>query len=230
MCGEQGNGINIPMHVQSVLGPIRYRCVHDHIGLSLETCGCESLNSTNAVSVGRIMIHQPASCAVGSTADAGREPQFQSMMEDREAEMKTLESFQDHSSKMFQSDEQVFDHFRRWGYLTAQLDPLGQYLLPQAVPGLEATGELAARARRLYCGTVGVEFMHITDPVRRQWIQDRFEQDAPEQDHQHILDLLIRADVLEQVLQSRYPRHQTVFAGGEHGAHPFSRCVAASRS
>lgn len=44
--------------------------------------------------------------------------------------MKTLESFQDHSSKMFQSDEQVFDHFRRWGYLTAQLDPLGQYLLP----------------------------------------------------------------------------------------------------
>ena len=39
--------------------------------------------------------------------------------------MKTLESFQDHSSKMFQSDEQVFDHFRRWGYLTAQLDPIG---------------------------------------------------------------------------------------------------------
>jgi 2-oxoglutarate dehydrogenase E1 component len=127
------------------------------------------------------------------------------MMEDREAEMKTLESFQEHSSKMFQSDGQVFDHFRRWGYLKAQLDPMGQYLLPQAVPELEATGELAARARRLYCGTVGVEFMHIADPVRRQWIQERFEQDAPEQDREHILDLLIRADVLEQVLQSRYP-------------------------
>ena len=122
--------------------------------------------------------------------------------------MKTLESFLEHSSKMFQSDGQVFDHFRRWGYLKAQLDPMGQYLLPQAVPELEATGELAARARRLYCGTVGVEFMHIADPVRRQWIQERFEQDASDQDREH----------------------QTIFTRGEHSAHPFSGCVAASRS
>src|ERR1017187_5002718 len=127
------------------------------------------------------------------------------MMEDREAEMKTLESFHEHSSKMFQSDEQVFDHFRRWGYLKAQLDPMGQYLLPQAVPELEATGELAARARRLYCGPVGVEFMHIADPVRGQRVGERFEPEAAEQDHEHTLDLLIRADDLEQVLQSRYP-------------------------
>src|ERR1035441_2259325 len=95
------------------------------------------------------------------------------MMEDREAEMNTLESFHEHSSKMFHSDEHVFDHFRRWGYLKAQLDPMGQYLLPQAVLELEATGELAARARRLYCGTVGVEFMHIADPVTRQWVHGR---------------------------------------------------------
>jgi 2-oxoglutarate dehydrogenase E1 component len=127
------------------------------------------------------------------------------MMEDREAEMKTLESFQERSSMAFQSAEQVVDHFRRWGYLQVQLDPLGQYLQPLAVPELEATGDVADKARRLYCSTVGVEFMHIVDPARRQWIQERFERGAPEQNRLHVLDLLIRADIFEQVLQSRYP-------------------------
>src|ERR1039458_1657938 len=127
------------------------------------------------------------------------------MMEGREAEMKTLESFQERSSMAFQPAEQVVDHFRLWGYLQAQLDPLGQYLQPLAVPELEATGDVADKARRLYCGTVGVEFMHIADPARRRWIQEQFERDAPEQKRQHILDLLIRADIFEQVLQSRYP-------------------------
>jgi 2-oxoglutarate dehydrogenase E1 component len=127
------------------------------------------------------------------------------MMEGREAEMKTPESFQERSSMVFQPAEQVVDHFRLWGYLQAQLDPLGQYLQPLAVPELEATGDVADKARRLYCGTVGVEFMHIADPARRRWIQEQFERDAPEQKRQHILDLLIRADIFEQVLQSRYP-------------------------
>ena len=63
--------------------------------------------------------------------------------------------------------------------------------------------------------------MHIADPVRRQWIQDQFEQDAPEQDHQHILDLLIRADVLEQVLQSRYPGTKRFSLEGNTALIPF---------
>ncbi len=119
--------------------------------------------------------------------------------------MKTLESFQRHSSMAFESSRSVFDDFRRWGYLQAQLDPLGQYLLPQAVPELEVTGEVADKARRLYCGTIGIEFMHLADAARRLWILERFEQEVPEQNRHHILDLLIRADSFEQVLQSRYP-------------------------
>ena len=29
--------------------------------------------------------------------------------------------------------------------------------------------------RRTYCGTIGVEFMHISDPAEKSWIQERIE-------------------------------------------------------
>lgn len=99
----------------------------------------------------------------------------------------------------------VMDDFRRWGYLQAQLDPLHQHLRPQTVPELEATGPVADRARQLYCGTTGVEFMHIDDSVKRNWIQEHFEYDEVALDRERILDLLIQADVFEEVLQARYP-------------------------
>ncbi len=101
--------------------------------------------------------------------------------------------------------ERVFDAFRRWGYLQANLDPLGQCLQPVPVPELDATGPYAEEARRIYCGTIAAEFMHILDPEKRQWLQQRLETDQPSAvDQQHILDLLVRADEFEQVIQSRY--------------------------
>ena len=33
-----------------------------------------------------------------------------------------------------QEREQIFDIFRRWGYLQASLDPLGQFLPPEPFP------------------------------------------------------------------------------------------------
>ena len=99
----------------------------------------------------------------------------------------------------------VMDEFRRWGYLQANLDPLSLDLQPQAIPELEHRGPLADRARQLYCGTTGIEFMHIADPAKRRWIEAKFERDAPAPDRQRILDLLVRADLFEEVLQSRYP-------------------------
>jgi 2-oxoglutarate dehydrogenase E1 component len=99
--------------------------------------------------------------------------------------------------------EQVFDAFRRWGYLEADLDPLG-FLHPEPHPDLPTDGGFAQEARRVYCGTIGVEFMHITDPVRRRWIQERLEAPQPNVDQQRALDLLIRAELFEQVLQQRY--------------------------
>ena len=102
------------------------------------------------------------------------------------------------------ADDETMDDFRRWGYLQATLDPLGQYLRPVGVPELRATGEAADRARQVYCGTIGVEFMHIPDAAKRRWVEERLEAEAPAPDRKRILDLLIRADVFEQVLQSRY--------------------------
>src|SRR3984957_4215812 len=99
--------------------------------------------------------------------------------------------------------ERVFDAFRRWGYLEADLDPLG-FLRPVPHTDLPIDGELAQEARRVYCGTVGVEFMHITDPPRRRWIQERLESPQPAVDQERALDLLIRAELFEQVLQQRY--------------------------
>jgi 2-oxoglutarate dehydrogenase E1 component len=99
----------------------------------------------------------------------------------------------------------IFDAFRRWGYLEADLDPLRKSLQPVRYPELEAlTGPVADEARRIYSGSIGAEFMHIADLERRRWIQGRMEAPAPELDRQYVLERLIRADLFEQILQARY--------------------------
>jgi 2-oxoglutarate dehydrogenase E1 component len=100
--------------------------------------------------------------------------------------------------------EQTFDAFRRWGYLQAQLDPLGQYLEPVPVPDLDRDNEFAAEARRAYCAAIGAEFMHIPQRERRAWVAERMETAAAAIDEQRILRQLARADIFEQVIQSRY--------------------------
>ena len=100
--------------------------------------------------------------------------------------------------------EQIFEAFRRWGHLQAKLDPLGQYLLPEPVPELHFDGEDAEEAKRYYCGSIAVEFMHLPDAARREWIQERMEQRAPVPDQRQVLERLTQADLFEQVIQSRY--------------------------
>jgi 2-oxoglutarate dehydrogenase E1 component len=99
--------------------------------------------------------------------------------------------------------ERVFGLFRHFGYLEAELNPLG-LLPPQPHPDLQIDNEYAREARRIYCGSVGVEFMHIADPERRRWIQERLEAEPGAVDQQRALDLLMRADLFEQTLQQRY--------------------------
>ena len=100
--------------------------------------------------------------------------------------------------------EQIFEAFRRWGHLQAKLDPLGQYLLPEPVPELNFDGEDAEEAKSYYCGSIAVEFMHLPDAARREWIQERMEQRAPVPDQRQVLERLTQADLFEQVIQSRY--------------------------
>jgi 2-oxoglutarate dehydrogenase E1 component len=101
------------------------------------------------------------------------------------------------------AQERVWESFRRWGYLQANIDPLGD-LEPAPMPELDVSSPDADAARRVYCGSIGVEFMHIPDRERRLWVQERMESEAAEPDRARILDLLIRADIFEQVLQTRY--------------------------
>jgi 2-oxoglutarate dehydrogenase E1 component len=129
--------------------------------------------------------------------------------------------------------ERVFALFRQFGYLEAELNPLG-LLPPQPHPDLEIDNEWAREARRIYCGSVGVEFTHIADPERRRWIQEHIEAEPAVVDQERALDLLTRADIFEQTLQQRYLGNkrfslegntsllpavdQVLDVAGEHGA------------
>src|SRR5271157_3709597 len=100
--------------------------------------------------------------------------------------------------------ERIFYLFRRWGFYEATLDPLG-FFTPLKCPDLEGlSGECAEEARRYYCGTIGVEFLHLPELERRRWIAERVEGPEFEVNQAAILDRLVRADLFEQMLQSRY--------------------------
>jgi len=104
--------------------------------------------------------------------------------------------------------ERVFNAFRQWGYLEGDLDPLG-FLRPRVAPELRLEGEYAGEARAIYSSTIGVEINHIYSPERRRWIYEQMESPDPasevtEKDQKRVLDLLIRADIFEQVMQQRY--------------------------
>ncbi|HEY0871445.1 MAG TPA: multifunctional oxoglutarate decarboxylase/oxoglutarate dehydrogenase thiamine pyrophosphate-binding subunit/dihydrolipoyllysine-residue succinyltransferase subunit, partial [Acidothermaceae bacterium] len=61
--------------------------------------------------------------------------------------------------------------------------------------------------RDSYCRTIGIEYMHISDPVQRRWIQDRIEQahsKASREEQLYILNRLNVAEAFETFLQTKY--------------------------
>jgi 2-oxoglutarate dehydrogenase E1 component len=120
--------------------------------------------------------------------------------------------------------EQIWDAFRRWGYLQANLDPLGD-LRPVRMPELDVAGPDAQAARRLYCGTIGAEFMHIPDRECRVWIKERMEAKYPAPDRERILERLVHADIFERVLQTRYLGTKRYSLEGEESLVPLLDAV-----
>jgi len=69
--------------------------------------------------------------------------------------------------------------------------------------------EILQALRETYCGTIGAEFMHITEPAEKRWWQQRLESIrskpsySPEK-KKHILDRLTAAEGLERYLHTKY--------------------------
>ena len=124
--------------------------------------------------------------------------------------------------------------YRSRGHLAAKLDPLGMMGRPDA-PDLDLAfhgltdadlsrefavdtwfegerftlGELLAKLRATYCGSIGAEFMHISDATQRRWMQKRLEGaagrfgfDAAEKTR--LLERLTAAEGLERYLHTTY--------------------------
>ncbi len=69
--------------------------------------------------------------------------------------------------------------------------------------------EMVAILERTYCQTLGVEFMHITDPLQKAWIQERIEGPDKEiaftkEGKRAILQKLVEAEGFEKFLDVRY--------------------------
>src|SRR6516225_2773263 len=68
--------------------------------------------------------------------------------------------------------------------------------------------EIVAILRATYCGTVGVEYMHIQVPAERAWIQEKFEKQSRRglsgSVKKEILQTLTAAETFERFLDRRY--------------------------
>ena len=100
--------------------------------------------------------------------------------------------------------DHLADAFRRWGYLQANLDPLGR-LAPFAHPDLDGlAGPEADRWRGIYCGSIGARFMHIPYPDRCQFIAERMEAKPKTPDRSRIVRRLAEVELFEKFLHARY--------------------------
>lgn len=68
-------------------------------------------------------------------------------------------------------------------------------------------GDLLGVLRDAYCRTIGVEYMHIQDPVEKRWMQEQLEgadRTVDPEEQQHILSRLNEAEALETFLGTKY--------------------------
>ncbi|NLI05316.1 MAG: multifunctional oxoglutarate decarboxylase/oxoglutarate dehydrogenase thiamine pyrophosphate-binding subunit/dihydrolipoyllysine-residue succinyltransferase subunit [Actinomycetaceae bacterium] len=121
--------------------------------------------------------------------------------------------------------------YRQRGHLIADVDPLSFHIrrhpdLELASYGLTVwdldrsfpTGgfahsshltlrEILEQLRETYCRNVGIEYMHIQDPIQRRWFQKRLERPVippTSEQRKHILNKLSEAEAFETFLQTKY--------------------------
>jgi 2-oxoglutarate dehydrogenase E1 component len=123
--------------------------------------------------------------------------------------------------------------YRELGHLVADLDPLERTPCSHPLLALEGFGfteadldrtvdatpfqdleratlrDLVAALRETYCGTLGIEYMHIADKAPRAWLQERMEpaRNRPaltDEERADLLARLVRAEAFEQFLHTKY--------------------------
>jgi 2-oxoglutarate dehydrogenase E1 component len=140
---------------------------------------------------------------------------------------------------------QLIHNYRVRGHLVADLDPLDRVRAPHrdldpATYGLTLwdldrefmTGGLPGEdratlretldmLRETYCGTIGVEYMYIADPERKEWLRHRMEstRNYPALDassKKRVLEKLVEAESFERFLHTKYIGHKRFsLEGGE---------------
>ena len=147
----------------------------------------------------------------------------------------TTQVTQDASAKRKQvSVLQIINAFRFLGVRQANLDPLKRHKKPyiqeldpsfyaltrQDLDAVFNTGSLVGPDRitlreilhllqQIYCGSVGVEYMNMSDTKQKRWIQNRLEGTRAQptfstEYKRHILERLSAAEGLEKYLHTRY--------------------------
>ncbi|HZW24944.1 MAG TPA: 2-oxoglutarate dehydrogenase E1 component [Gallionella sp.] len=129
---------------------------------------------------------------------------------------------------------QLINAHRFLGVRVADLDPLARHAKPQIaelnpayydlgeadmhatfntgslVGGARMTlAEILQRLRRIYCGSVGAEYMYISDVAQKRWIQARLEGERGQPNYsaetkKRILERLTAAEGLERYLHTKY--------------------------
>ncbi len=140
--------------------------------------------------------------------------------------------------------ERIVNAFRSRGHLIAKTNPLEESssAFPELDPlqyGLteddmdrpitghpaETLGQLLQFLRETYCGSIGVEFMHIDDAAVREWTLARFE-NAPvpasltTDEHRRILSRLNEAVAFEETAQRRFVGAKTFSLEGSESLIP----------
>ena len=129
---------------------------------------------------------------------------------------------------------QLINAYRFLGLRHANVDPLKRFPKPE-VPELDPayyglteadmnavfnTGslvgpdqlplrEILRAVRETYCGSIGIEYMYMSDVAQKRWIQARFETvrsapSFPPDQKRHILERVTAAETLEKYLHTRY--------------------------
>ncbi len=153
----------------------------------------------------------PARVTPTAGRPAGRAMRFESIVED------LIGAYRDQGHLIAKIDPFGLDRGSRPESLTLGYYGLGESDLDRMVDGSGmgldsqvSLGEVIAYLEEMYCGSVGVEFMHVADTEQRAWLLERYEHAGgriPLNKHRKglILEQLTQSELFERFLGKRYP-------------------------